>query len=135
MGVFTQTQYNSKARPLNKQLRVELAVRPFLDYRYAPDNSTMLNNSSTLVCRCEEVSVGQLREHARQGCLGLNQTKTFSRCGMGPCQGRQCGVNAALVLADERKLSPDKIDYYRIRPVIKPVTLAEVASLAKEETN
>lgn len=107
-------------------------MRSFLDYRYAPDNLAMLENEETLVCRCEEVSVAQLREHARLGCRGLNQTKTFSRCGMGPCQGRQCGLNAALVLADERQESPANIDYYRIRPVIKPVTLAEVASLSKE---
>lgn len=129
-GVITDAQRDSHAQPIRRQLQAELAVRPFLDYRYAPDNRTLLEHDDTLVCRCEEVSVGQLREYARQGCRGLNQTKTFSRCGMGPCQGRQCGLNAALVLADERSELPESIDYYRLRPVIKPVTLAEVASLS-----
>ena len=71
-----------------------------------------------------------LRDHAQKGCLGLNQTKAFSRCGMGPCQGRMCSITAAQVLADERGVDVSEIDYMRIRAPIKPVTLQALADLA-----
>ena len=40
-----------------------------------------------------------VREMARLGCQGPNQTKFFSRCGMGPCQGRICGLAVTQILA------------------------------------
>jgi NADPH-dependent 2,4-dienoyl-CoA reductase/sulfur reductase-like enzyme len=44
---------------------------------------------STLVCRCEDVSFGKLRDHA-----SWREAKLHTRCGMGPCQGRICGPAA-----------------------------------------
>ena len=129
-GVISEEQRNEHARPMQKQLNRELKVRPFLDTFYAPDYRDVLENNDVMVCRCEEVTSGMLRDHAQKGCLGLNQTKAFSRCGMGPCQGRMCGLTAATVLADERGIDVSEIDYMRIRAPIKPVTLQELADLA-----
>jgi NADPH-dependent 2,4-dienoyl-CoA reductase/sulfur reductase-like enzyme len=41
---------------------------------------------ATLVCRCEDVSHGELAQHA-----SWRSAKLHTRCGMGPCQGRVCG--------------------------------------------
>lgn len=46
-----------------------------------------LPSNETLVCRCEDVSFGTLREHS---CA--RDAKLQTRCGMGPCQGRVCGA-------------------------------------------
>jgi len=56
----------------------------------------------TIVCRCEEVTAGDIRNYAKLGCLGPNQTKAFGRPGMGPCQGRYCGLTVTALLADAR---------------------------------
>jgi len=40
----------------------------------------------TIVCRCEDVCHGELRQHA-----SWRSAKLHTRCGMGPCQGRICG--------------------------------------------
>ena len=40
----------------------------------------------TLVCRCEDVTFGRVRQ-----CAGWRDAKLHTRCGMGPCQGRVCG--------------------------------------------
>jgi len=61
------------------------------------------------------------------GCLGPNQTKSFGRPGMGPCQGRMCGLTVSEIIAAERGLPVESVGYYRIRPPIKPITLAELA--------
>ncbi|MNT79656.1 Hydrogen cyanide synthase subunit HcnB [compost metagenome] len=80
-----------------------------------------------VVCRCEEVTAGDIRGFVQLGCSGPNQTKSFGRCGMGPCQGRQCGLTVTEIIADARNVSPQEVGYYRIRPPIKPVTLGELA--------
>ena len=128
--ILTTQQRDNLAASFQKQLSKETSIRPFLDTLYAPDYRDVLSANDIIVCRCEEVTSGMLRDHVRQGCLGLNQTKVFSRCGMGPCQGRMCGLTAAIVLADERNVGVNEIDYYRIRAPIKPVTLQELADLA-----
>jgi BFD-like [2Fe-2S] binding domain len=42
---------------------------------------------AVIICRCENVSAGQILEAVLCGSLGPNQTKAFVRTGMGPCQG------------------------------------------------
>ena len=39
----------------------------------------------TIVCRCEDVTFGELKNQADQ-----RSAKLYTRCGMGPCQGRVC---------------------------------------------
>jgi bacterioferritin-associated ferredoxin len=85
------------------------------------------------VCRCEEVTAGQIRETVALGVVGPNQMKSFLRCGMGPCQGRLCGLTVTEMIADARGVPPQEVGYYRLRPPVKPVTLAELAALPKTE--
>lgn len=107
--------------------------RQFLDLLYGPAKPFRVPADDTIVCRCEEVTAGQVREAVALGCAGPNQTKSFLRCGMGPCQGRLCGPTVTEVIADARGVSPAEVGYYRLRPPVKPITLAELASLPKRE--
>lgn len=45
-----------------------------------------LPTAETIICRCEDVSWGQIAPHA-----SWRSAKLHTRCGMGPCQGRVCG--------------------------------------------
>lgn len=45
-----------------------------------------LAQAETIVCRCEDVDHGSLRD-----CRSWREAKLHTRCGMGPCQGRICG--------------------------------------------
>lgn len=109
-------------------LKDQLAIRPFVDTLYRPaDAHRIPADDKVIVCRCEEVTAGDIRRYAAHGCQGPNQTKAFGRCGMGPCQGRFCGLTVTEMLAEEHGVPPESVGYYRIRPPIKPVTLAELA--------
>jgi len=101
------------------------AARPFLDALYRPRPPHV--DDATIVCRCEEVTAGAIREAARLGCLGCNQLKAFTRCGMGPCQGRMCATTVAEVLAAARNVPVREIEPYRTRFPTKPVTVGAVA--------
>ena len=114
---------------VRQRLQREEMGRAFLDELYRPREALRRPGGSTLACRCEEVTAEQVREMARLGCEGPNQMKAFLRCGMGPCQGRLCGLTVSELIAEERGTSPAEIGYYRLRPPVKPITLGELASL------
>lgn len=118
------------AEPLRAEMREHLFIRPFLDALYRPKKANRIPADDTIVCRCEEVTAGDIRGFVEIGCTGPNQAKSFGRCGMGPCQGRQCGLTVTEVIADARGVPPDEIGYFRIRPPIKPITLGELAHAA-----
>lgn len=107
--------------------------RAFLDALYQPAPAFRLPVGDTVVCRCEEVTAKQVRDSADLGCEGPNQMKAFLRCGMGPCQGRLCGLTVTELIAEQRRSTPSEVGYYRLRPPVKPITLAELASLPKSD--
>ena len=112
-----------------------LLGRRFLDLLFRPALAFRVpTNADTIVCRCEEVTAGEIRDSVAIGATGPNQLKAYRRCGMGPCQGRLCGLTVTEVIAEARGLSPADIGYYRIRSPVKPVSLAEIASIPPDET-
>lgn len=129
LGSIDAATRDAVARRLFAARRRQHAVRPLLDALYAP--RPLHPDDATLVCRCEEVTAGQIREAASLGCLGLNQLKAFTRCGMGPCQGRMCAPIAAQVMAQARGVAVPDIEPLRPRFPTRPVTVGEVASLAE----
>ncbi|MGL4528755.1 MAG: FAD-dependent oxidoreductase [Beijerinckiaceae bacterium] len=132
-GKLDEGMADSEAKPLRAKLAGALALRPFLDAFYAPRPQVFAPPDETIVCRCEEVSAGELRARAKVGRPGPNQLKAFTRAGMGPCQGRQCGYTVAQIAAEVQGRSLDDVGYFRIRPPLKPVTLGELASLEELE--
>ncbi len=134
LGRIDAAQRDARAQPLRRALAAQLRIRPFLDALYRPPEWLQQPADDTVVCRCEEVTAGRIREMARLGCQGPNQTKFFSRCGMGPCQGRMCGIAVTQILAAELGRRPDEVGAYRIRPPLKPVPLASIAALAASAT-
>lgn len=83
----------------------------------------------TLVCRCEEVTAGELREAARGGAIDLNSLKAWNRCGMGLCQGRTCAPIAAQLIASEAGVSLESVGSFTARFPIKPVPLGVVGTV------
>jgi NAD(P)H-nitrite reductase large subunit len=79
----------------------------------------------TVVCRCEEVTAGEVR--AATGGLGagdLRTVKLLTRAGMGWCQGRMCGPAVAGITGCP--LTPAR------RPLARPVPLGVLAGLSEK---
>ncbi len=129
LGHVSEGECETRAGPLRNALARELAARPFLDAAYPPPPSILRPADKTIICRCEEITAGDIRRYAKLGCIGPNQTKAFGRSGMGPCQGRYCGLTVTNLLTEATGMSPGEIGYYKIRPPLKPVTLAELAAM------
>ena len=107
--------------------RQRLAIRPFLDALFRP--LALQPDDTTLICRCEDVTAAQIRQAARAGCQGMNQLKAYTRCGMGPCQGRTCGPIALDVLAAAKGLPPSALEPLRTRFPTKPVPVGALLDL------
>jgi NADPH-dependent 2,4-dienoyl-CoA reductase/sulfur reductase-like enzyme len=76
----------------------------------------------TIVCRCEAVTAGALREAVRAFEVDeVNRAKALTRCGMGRCQGRLCGPTAARVLARAREIDLEAAGRLRTQPPIEPL--------------
>ena len=127
MGGHTDEQHAEDA------LARSLRGRRFLDELYRPAEAFRRPSGDTIVCRCEEVTADEINATVALGCPGPNQMKAFLRCGMGPCQGRLCGLTVAELIAGARGVSPAEVGYYRLRPPVKPITLGELAALPKSE--
>ena len=79
----------------------------------------------TVVCRCENVTRAEIDAAFEDGARDVNQMKHFTRCGMGPCQGRFCGDVAAEILA-ARVGSREAVGCWTARPPLRPVPLADL---------
>jgi thioredoxin reductase/bacterioferritin-associated ferredoxin len=128
-AIKPQLQLAAEEKAARALLRQFLRGRAFLDRAFRPQPQFRRPSGETPVCRCEEVSARQIIDTVALGCPGPNQMKAFLRCGMGPCQGRLCGLTVTELMAQARGVTPDEIGYYRLRPPVKPITLGEIAGL------
>jgi thioredoxin reductase len=122
----------TQAAPLLLRLKRELALRPFLDALFKPRPQIFAPSDDTIVCRCEEITAGGIRAMVEIGQPGPNQVKAFTRAGMGPCQGRQCGYTVTRILAAAEGRAAADVGFYRVRPPLRPITLGELAALEQE---
>jgi thioredoxin reductase/bacterioferritin-associated ferredoxin len=107
--------------------------RAFLDTLFRPARQFRIPSGDTIVCRCEEVTAKDIVDAVAIGATGPNQLKAYRRTGMGPCQGRLCGLTVTELMAQARGKTPEEIGYYRLRAPVKPITLAELAAMPKTE--
>lgn len=129
LGRTSEHAAMTASRQLRRKLDRELAGRPFLDALFRPREQVFAPADRTIVCRCEEITAGEIRTLATVGCPGPNQIKAATRAGMGPCQGRQCGYTVNRILSAAQSRAPSEVGFFHVRPPLKPVTLGELASL------
>lgn len=130
LGRIDSARRDQLASAEMRALEAHMTVRPLLDRLYPPRAEIKTPGDDIVVCRCENVTAGAVRQLATQG-LGPNQMKAALRCGMGPCQGRLCGNTVAQIIADTRGTAPRPSDYYNIRAPLKPVSIGEISTLGE----
>lgn len=91
-------------------------------YVEAPDDDI-------LVCRCEEITKGEIRQAVHAGMFTIEEIRRFLRTGMGLCQGQTCGKLVKGIVARELKVSPLAIEPATSRAPMRPT---EMCVLAKD---
>jgi bacterioferritin-associated ferredoxin len=87
-----------------------------------------LATGDTVVCRCEGVTLGDLRRASARGAATFAEAKSVTRCGMGECQGRMCGQQAAYVLAQTSGRPIAEVGLNHPRPPVFPLPLPALRS-------
>lgn len=82
---------------------------------------------ATTVCRCEEITAGDIRSCLREGCASVKGIKDWTRAGMGPCQGRVCRSLVGHLVATGSGMAPEAVQRPRTRPPFKPVPFGAMA--------
>lgn len=95
--------------------------------KYADDNM--------LVCRCEEVSLGDIKEAIKDGARDVTGVKRRTRVGMGLCQGRSCEKMVQQILRSELGSDAEEINFSTPRPPVRPISLESLSKLKGGEEN
>jgi NADPH-dependent 2,4-dienoyl-CoA reductase/sulfur reductase-like enzyme len=86
-----------------------------------PENWAAQAPDALILCRCEEVSVGDVRAVVDEGHWEINRVKAHCRVGMGRCQGRMCGLAAAEIVAERSGREVEHVGRLRGQAPIKPL--------------
>ena len=84
-------------------------------------------DDEVIVCRCEEVTAGEIRQAIREGAVSLTGVKRRTRAGMGLCQARTCETLVLRILADELSQRLAEFAPTSVRPPVGPVTFGVIA--------
>ena len=93
-----------------------------------PDAAYLDIPDETLVCRCEDVTMGDIRREAANGYDTPATLKIALRSAMGDCQGRICGPVVYDILAALTGRRQDAMTPLVVRPPVKPVSVGSLAS-------
>lgn len=84
-------------------------------------------DDNLLVCRCEEVTKGQIRKAVHEGIFTLEEMRRYLRSGMGLCQGQTCGKMVKSIIASELKVSPSEVVPASLRAPMRPIEMCILA--------
>lgn len=114
-----------RIRALQARLARLCKARRFLDAVYPPLPLSAHVTEQTLICRCEAVTMAEIRDALADGATGPNRVKAYTRSGMGPCQGRMCGNSLIRLVESETGTPPTETEALRIRPPLKPILIED----------
>lgn len=90
-------------------------------------------SNDTIVCRCERVTAGEIRDLIRQGYRDMNEIKAVSKAGMGACGAKTCNALIHRLFKDEGIPSTEIFEQTR-RPLFIEVPLGIFAGVMDEGT-
>ena len=131
VGALDDSRFRTLAAPVERRLRRLASFRGVMDEVYRPGPGLVsLIESDTIVCRCEEVSAARVQAAIDDGARLVNDVKTYTRAGMGRCQGRLCAASVAEMIARATGGSAADTGTYTARVPVKPVSFAALAAMA-----
>ena len=81
-------------------------------------------DDNIIICRCEEVTLGEIKQAIREGARDVTGIKRRTRAGMGLCQGRTCEKLIQQIIKEELGKKVEEIGTSTFRPPVRPVTFS-----------
>ncbi len=86
-----------------------------------------------LICRCEEITKGEIRRAVHEGMWTLTEIRRYLRTGMGLCQGQTCSKLVKNIVARELGISPAELEPATSRVPMRPIEMRVFANETKEK--
>jgi len=94
-----------------------------IDYYQTP-----FTDDDIIICRCERVSVGEIRKWIRYGVRDFNELKALTKAGMGACGGKTCTTLINRIFREEG-VSNDQVNQGTNRPLFIEVPMGIFAKV------
>lgn len=94
---------------------------PTAEFAAQPDDAT-------IICRCEEITKGEIRRAVYDGMRTMNEVKRYLRTGMGLCQGQTCNRLVRGIIAKELGISLGEVEIPTLRNPARPIPMAIYAN-------
>jgi NAD(P)H-nitrite reductase large subunit len=96
------------------------------------DRERAAGRGKVIVCRCEDVTLKDVRHSIALGYSDIEEVKRYTGFGTGPCQGKECHGLVAALIAEESGQDPAAIEPFTSRSPISPTPLRLLAGAAAE---
>lgn len=80
-------------------------------------------DDDVIICRCEEITKGEIRRAVHEGMYTLTEIRRFLRTGMGLCQGQTCTKSVRGIVARELGVSPAELTQATPRSPARPTEM------------
>ncbi len=124
LGIFAEGRARAAVASLSRTRGRKRRFAREIQRRFAPGEGALdWMAAGTPLCRCENVARSRVDEALAAGFTTVDLVKSFTRCGMGPCQGRLCGPVVQRTIAaatGEADVQPGAV-----QPPLKPVPVAD----------
>lgn len=85
------------------------------------DNRSTNYDDEMIICRCEEVTLGEIRRAIQAGARDVDAVKRMTRAGMGLCQSKSCYDLIANMIHSETNIPYSQLQPFTVRPPVRPV--------------
>jgi NAD(P)H-nitrite reductase large subunit len=133
LAALSVTEAGRQAKPVRARLARKAAFRKALRRLHAIGAGVYeLATDETVVCRCEEVTRGELHEAAAET-TDVNTVKSLTRAGMGLCQGKSCQRQVAATIAARHGIPIESVTTATPRFPVRPVPMGAIADPTIED--
>ena len=124
--------YKKATKTLKNKRKNYLKYAEYLNNVFSiADNHYKTISEDTIICRCEDVALSEIKDGYENGFKSLNSLKIFTRSGMGNCQGRTCGpIITEIIKTYENGKVPEQ---FKIRKPAKPTNISSLVRFYEEE--
>ena len=74
-----------------------------------------------IICRCEEITLGEIREAIKSGARDVDAVKRMTRAGMGLCQNKTCYNLVVQIIHEETGVELSELKPFTARPPVRPI--------------
>ena len=93
-----------------------------------------MKEKNVILCRCEDVTLKDLRDVLKEGYSTFEEVKRILRIGMGPCQGNTCSLLVQREIAKFYNKPLKDVKTHVIRPLVTGVPLGSIVKGDTDES-